>query len=326
LLAAGNISSFNKVTNTAEGDLGFYQFIGENNDLFLQTLYYNFPIGDRTQVLIEPFGGFVYDFTDTISFLDRYDDSASGAISLFGVRNPIYNLLFGTGGGIKTKLGENFEASLGYLADANRSSQPSEGSGLFNGPYSAIAQLAFKQDSGLKLGLTYVHSYNNLDTFTGSNLSRFGSFTADRLGTSVPTKSNSYGVEASWQISDRFVIGGWAGYTKATTLSSLDGTIDRGTLDILNWAVTLAFPDLGKKGNLGGIVVGMEPKVTDSTVAIPGIDTEDRDTSLHLEAFYQYKLNNNVAITPGVVWITAPDHKDSNDGIVIGTIRTTFTF
>ncbi len=26
--------------------------------------------------------------------------------------------------------------------------------------------------------------------------------------------------------------------------------------DIWNWAVTLAFPDLGKKGNFAGIIVG----------------------------------------------------------------------
>jgi hypothetical protein len=47
----------------------------------------------------------------------------------------------------------------------------------------------------------------------------FGSFTVDQLGTSVLTKRDSYGVKASWQISDRFVIGGWAGYSKATTFT-----------------------------------------------------------------------------------------------------------
>jgi carbohydrate-selective porin OprB len=53
---------------------------------------------------------------------------------------------------------------------------------------------------------------------------------------------------------------------------------------------------------------------------------EDPDTSLHIEAFYQYQLTDNVAITPGLIWLTAPDHNASNDDIVIGAIRTTFTF
>ena len=52
-------------------------------------------------------------------------------------------------------------------------------------------------------------------------------------------------------------------------------------------AGTLAFPNLGKEGNLGGILVGMEPKVTtiDSTLNNAQADS---DTSLHLEAFYRY--------------------------------------
>ncbi|RMH74525.1 MAG: hypothetical protein D6680_14505, partial [Cyanobacteria bacterium J007] len=29
---------------------------------------------------------------------------------------------------------------------------------------------------------------------------------------------------------------------------------------------------------------------------------------------------------PGFIWLTAPDHDDQNDDVVIGTIRTTFRF
>ena len=73
----------------------------------------------------------------------------------------------------------------------------------------------------------------------------------------------------------------------------------------------------------------MEPKITDSTISStnPDIDVdEDDDTSLHIEGFYQFQLTDNIAITPGAIWITAPDFNNDNDDIVIGTIRTTFTF
>ncbi|MEN9520231.1 MAG: hypothetical protein RLZZ381_2819, partial [Cyanobacteriota bacterium] len=100
-----------------------------------------------------------------------------------------------------------------------------------------------------------------------------------------------------------------------------------GEQDIWNWAVTLAFPDLLREGNLGGIVVGMEPKVTSSNISITGVpENTNSDTSLHLEGFYQYQLSDNIAVTPGVVWVTAPDHKSTNNDVVIGTLRTTFTF
>ena len=35
---------------------------------------------------------------------------------------------------------------------------------------------------------------------------------------------------------------------------------------MINWAATLAFPDLGKEGNLAGIIVGREPYVSDSDI------------------------------------------------------------
>ena len=53
----------------------------------------------------------------------------------------------------------------------------------------------------------------------------------------------------------------------------------------------------------------------------------DSQRSLHLEAFYQYQVNDNIAITPGIIWITEPDSNINNsEDLVIGTVRTTFSF
>ncbi len=104
-----------------------------------------------------------------------------------------------------------------------------------------------------------------------------------------------------------------------------DRLIGRGTQDIWNWAATLAFPDLLKEGSLGGIIVGMEPWVANSTIDVEGFD-EDEEQSLHAEAFYQYQLNDNIAITPGAIYINNPDNNSDNDDLFIGALRTTFTF
>jgi hypothetical protein len=174
----------------------------------------------------------------------------------------------------------------------------------------------------------------------------------------IPITSNSYGIELSWQIADNFVLGGWVGYTQTTTLSTGNGLFSRGDIDTINGAVTLAFPDLGKKGNLGGIIVGVEPFVLDSNIEVnenlvipatlnpaliagglallnvaPAItqiaetfENADPDVSLYVEAFYQLQLTDNISITPGVIWITAPGSLSNNADLVIGTIRTTFSF
>ncbi len=199
-----------------------------------------------------------------------------------------------------------------------------------------MAQLTIKPSEKFTLGLTYINAYNNDFTANGSTGSNRANLRSALLnnpnlpaalapfsGLEVPVSSNSYGVQASWQLSDRFILGGWVGYTNTRNLSTKGGQIDRGTLEIWNWAVTLAFPDLGKKGNLAGIIVGMEPKVTGSTIG--GI-SKDRDTSYHIEAFYQYQIGDHISITPGIIWLTAPDHNNDNDDAVIGALRTTFTF
>lgn len=328
-LATGNFDGFSDVTGTTEGELAFVQ--PEDNDINLEVLLYSFPLTEQTEVVVGAAGTAFDDFASTVNFLDG--DGGFGALSAFGTRNPIYYLGDGAGLAIRQQLGSRLEFSLGYLA--GEADDPSSGSGVFNGPYSALAQLLFKPSDRFNIGLTYINSYNADDTGTGSGRASFASFDDEFFGeleipaVDVPTSSNAYGVELSWQLSDNFILGGWVGYTKTSILSTSGGLFERGGLDVWNYAVTLAFPDFGKEGNLLGFVVGMEPKVTNSTInsTNPNIDVdEDEDTSLHIEGFYQYQLTDNIAITPGVIWITAPGFDEDNDDIVIGALRTTFAF
>ncbi len=330
-LATGNFAGISSVTGTAEGELSFTQ--DEGNAIGLEVLLYSLPIGESTEVVFGAVGTAFDDFASTVNFLDG--DGGSGALSSFGTRNPIYYLGDGAGLGIRKELGERLELSLGYLA--GNANSPAEGEGLFQGPYSTLAQVVIKPTEKLNIGLTYINSYNADDTGTGSGRNSFARFDdtffedLDLPSVDVPTSSNSYGLELSWQLSDRFVLGGWVGYTNTQLLSTAGGLFDRGDINVWNYAVTLAFPDLGKEGNLLGFVVGMEPKVTDSSVSSinPDINADleaDEDTSLHIEGFYQFQVTENISITPGVIWITAPGFDQDNNDIVIGALRTTFTF
>ena len=328
-LATGNFSGFSTVTGTPEGELAFTQ--DEGNSVGLEVLFYSFPLTKQTEVFVGATGLAFDDFANTVNFLDG--DGGSGALSAFGTRNPIYYLGDGAGLAIRQQLGKSFELSLGYLA--GEANDPTSGNGLLKGAYGALAQLLFKPSDRFNLALTYVNAYNADDTGTGSSrisFARFDDTFFDELeipAVNLPTSSNSYGLELSWQLSDKFVLGGWVGHTNTRLLSTAGGLFDRGDLDTWNYAVTLGFPDLGKEGNLLGFVFGMEPKVTNSTITStnPDIDvSEDDDTSLHIEGFYQLQLTDNIAVTPGVIWITAPDFNNDNKDIVIGTIRTTFTF
>lgn len=325
VLNLGSFSTNN--TKTAEGELRFNAgpFGTASNTVGLDALFYQFPLGKSTTVIIEANAGAADDFTNTVNpYFDG--DGGSGALSNFGTRNPIYYLTAGTGIAVRHQFGEKVELSLGYLA--GNAANPTRGNGLFNGSYGALAQLTFKPSDSIALGLTYLNSYNFV-TGTGSNASNFparlGSFGIDS-GTNLPVSSNSYGAQASWRVNRGIAVGGWAGYTNQRILSNLGtptGSVQRGDQKIWNWAVTLAFPDLLKEGNVAGFLVGMEPRVTSSTNrTLP----EDKDTSLHIEGFYQFKLSDNISITPGLIWLTAPDHNNRNSDLLIGVVRTTFTF
>ncbi|MBE9047592.1 carbohydrate porin [Pleurocapsales cyanobacterium LEGE 10410] len=317
-LSRTDFSGFTEESGTFQGNLAFAES-DDSDNLQLDALHYSFAVGDRLKFIVGVAGIDAEDIAPTVNFLDG--DGGSGAISAFGTRNPIYYLPGDAGVGITHSPIDRVDISVGYLAAASESSSGSE---LFNGPYSALGQVTIAPVENLSLAATYIHSYNQSDTETGTNRANLRSLTSELFGSPTPTVSNSYGLELSWAISDRLIVGGWGGLSKVSNLSTLNGQIDRGTQDIWNWAATLVLPDLGMEGSLAGIVVGSEPRVTNSSIDDLG---EDNEQSLHLEAFYQYQLNDNISITPGVVWITEPDTNASNyDDLVIGTIRTTFSF
>lgn len=287
---------------------------GDNTALSVTALSYKFPIGDKTQVIAVANDGAAEDLTSTITSFNG--DGAFGALSTFGTRNPIYSQLGASGLGINHEFNKNVTLSLGYLGGSmdpsSTAASPASGNGLFKGPYGALAQLTVKPSERVTLGLTYINSYN-LPLATGSNNATTNFFSGGNFS------SNSYGLQASLGVTPQLRVEGWAGYTKSQLLT---GT--RGDVDIWNYAVNLAFPDLWKKGNLGGLIVGMQPKVTSASTTLSAF--KDTNTSLHLEGFYQFKVNDNITITPGLIWLTAPNHNKQNDSVIIGALRTTFSF
>ena len=296
---------------------------GTNNQLELDKLVYYFPIGDKIEAVLMATGGRHEYYTPTINPFFDDNERGSGSISAFGQRNPIYR--FGSGGfgvGMKVKLTESVLLSAGYLS--NEANNPN--TGIFQGNYSALGQLTFIPSERIQFGLTYINSYFANPVVGPLPAPLVGSFQASNpnvfLGRNFsPTITNSYGFQANFKISDNFYLGGWTGFTNGRILKV-------GDAQLLNWAITLAFPDLGKSGSLGGIIIGQEPTLVGLQSGSNGSDVSigDEDTSLHLEAFYKYQLNNFISITPGIIWITAPNQNADNDDFVVVTLRTTFKF
>jgi Carbohydrate-selective porin, OprB family/S-layer homology domain len=311
-LQASNVPNFQSATGTPMARLSYDGVTGTaGNDLVLNRLQYRFPYGDKLRVSVDAIGGELYNNVETRSPLAS---DAAGSVSRFGRLNTIYR--YGAGGSgatVNLTVSKQLGIDVGYLADS--ASNPASGNGLFDGSFGAIAQVNFQPIEPLGLSLTYLRGYDRTGQadVTGGT----GSALAVRPFGNVATSSDNYGAEASFKLSKNLTIAGWAGLTQAVNRTN---TAQAATL--WNWAASLTAMDVGSKGSMAGLVFGMPPRVTDGD----GGAAENVDTAYHLEALYRYKLNDKIAITPGLIVLFNPEHNRANDTVYVGTLRTTFSF
>ncbi|MDJ0900647.1 MAG: iron uptake porin [Xenococcus sp. MO_188.B8] len=316
---------------SAEGTLSSQFGANTDGDVKLLFLSYQFPVGERLKFNVSQ--GFDI-FHSTIPTLNPYLDDLDlgrGAISVFGQRSPIYSTGGGSGVTANYQITDGLLLSTGYLAGGLSAPDPNEGAGLFDGSYAALGQLTWKISEKFSLAGGYTNSYAPPGNF-GVNYNGLlvsGTAVANTLAGQVsiagvnpdlqqnPVVINAYSAQFSWQPNPKFALSGW--FT-----ASYPRLIGRGDGEILSYALTFAFPDLGSEGNLLGFVLGAEPYLTSFSGGNP--QPFKVDLPLHIEAFYRYQVNDNISITPGFIWLTAPNQDNNNDDNVIATIRTTFQF
>jgi hypothetical protein len=278
-------------------------------------LAYQLPF-NNSNIYVAGTGGLHVDYAPTYG--GSLDDATggNGALTNFAESSPIYKLGGGAGVGTTFPLSETTgltSVTVGYLAGNANSGAANRG--LFNGDYAALAQANFKLSDKLDAGLTYVNSYhtagNPLYAFgTPVGVTGSGTGGASLVGANANpgnTSANSYGAEFTFKASDTLAFNGFVLNTNAnkTTL---------GQQNIWSYGGGVTLPNVDGKGGLIGLVVGAEPYVAGAG-----------KTPIHIEGFYKYKLSDNLSVTPGLIYLTAPNQIDGN-GAFIGVIRTTFSF
>jgi hypothetical protein len=289
------------------------------NQAAFSILSYQFHIGDKLTIHVGARDELHEMLDEDVDAVSPLGDHVNGAISRFGQFNPIFHLGGENiaGASLSYEFSEAVRLSAAYVGGGN-SSNPT--AGLFGGTYVALVQLTLHPIAHLAFGFTYAHSYSaDNDELNNALNTGTGSINANDPFNGSPTSANSYGIGISYDVNPKFTLAASAGFTDAHA----EGGVNQGAnANILNWSVTAAFPDLGGKGNLGGFVIGLPPKVTSNDVT----NRVDPNTSLQLELFYRYSINDAIAVTPGLIVITNPEHNSSNGTIYIGTVRTTFSF
>lgn len=294
---ARNITQF-------DGDsIGFQAGGSDNsNDFILDDLVYSFTVGDRANIIVGLNGLDIDDFTASI-VTPHGQSSDNQAISEFADPRQYEQAFAGTGAGAgaRVRLIQSNDLTLsldfGYVGDEAES--PLEGNGLFNGDYSAIGQLTLLTDF-VDAAITYVNSYDD------------SAFDVGIYDVDGPAVGNTYGAQVNFKFGP-FQLGGGGSFTDVSGLG------DRPDYDLWSYQATLAITDLGGDGNQFGVLAGV-PSYTRDLVG------QSRDTGFLTEVYYRYNLNDNISLTPSVIWLVDPFNNNDNDDTFIGTFRTTFRF
>ena len=322
-LQTGNISSSAGLLSTNMGRLAYESEL--NNQLVISDLSYRFPITKSFGVIIGAAGVNPENVFRGINPLEGYAD---GAFSRFGQRNPILTVADTSAGlGFDWQITPKVSLQGVYSATNPSLTSDAEIGGLFNGSYTAGAQLSLAPTKSIDVGLHYLYSRspNGVLGFGVGDTQLISPLVAD----SVATTTQAIGATAAWRINPKWTIGAWGGWTSSNAIGQ------PGTVETTNWMMFSALPDLFVPGNLGGLLLGQPPKITSSTLpdglnfpnfsnnGTPGAQSA---SALHIEAFYRAKVSDHITITPGFLMIFNPNHNASNDTLMIGTVRASFQF
>ena len=319
----------NFVGSTREGSLLTAGAGNTNNSLLLTGLTYQFPVTNNLFITLKGFSFFNFSEVAIPNFLPYYS-VGDGPVSTFAQAPPIFRIGSGPGGTLSYRFNDSLSLDLTY--HATYGGDPNSQKGLFNGDYIAAAQLVYNPEQRLFFEFVYANGYFNEGNFGFDNgLADFdfngfvGTALANRFDQggvlfeqSSAVSTNAYMFLAYYALYPKLLLGG--------TISKFDNRlIGKGDADIWTYWFAVTMPDLFKEGNMGGFIIGMEPTLTALDSSTP-FKSFERDTSLHLEAYYRIQINDNLSITPSLIWITAPNQDNNNPDIITGALRSTFKF
>ncbi|AFZ48672.1 cyanobacterial porin [Cyanobacterium stanieri PCC 7202] len=308
-LQAGNFERFG---NTNMLRLGHDANTG--NSFEIDTLAYRFPVGDAVTAHIG---------TNALGVDNIFDvhnpflaSGSTGSLTRFLRRDPLtLRAPGGAGVGANIRLSDSLKFNALYLA--NDASNPQSGGGLFNGGYSAGAQLSFTPSRNLALAFSYLRTYeteNSVNLAGGTSSAN----SANPFG-GRPTSADRFGLQGNFRISPRVNLAASGGYVSANNLDPVGvvgvNNTARTDADLWTWAANLSFVDVGKEGAVLSLGGGMPPR-----------SQFERDTSYIVELQYRYPINRNITITPGLYAVFNPNHDSRNDTVYVGALRTTFSF
>jgi hypothetical protein len=301
--------------NSLGTDMTLLSYQGDtNNQIQLDLLDYRFAaFNERVVFTVRPVG---FSLSSVLTANSPYFDTGRGAISRFAEASPLLKIgALDAGVGLDWLISDRMRLQVAYgTRDSNDPDASRERRGVFGASHSALGvQLLTRPADKIITGLAYINAYSrngSLDTFTGS----FNADTSGGIG--EPVQINAVSGTLQWRAARNLTFGTWGG------IIFTDSTTSDASATTTTYLFSLGLSDpFGRKGDLLAFMAGQPPKLRSGN----GV-TEDSDTSLHLEAFYRFRVSDRITVTPGFFYIINPEHDAGNDDILVGVLRTTFRF
>jgi len=293
----------------------------------MEDLIYSFPIGDNVQVAIgandfDPDATFDYSYGSGATLSDYTIDGEEAITDGTGAEDDV-------GISANFAFNENVSFGVGYTTDDGNANDPEVG--LFAN-YSLSAGLNFSNDTldlGIGYNLTQTSGDNTIIADDIDNLLAANNVNAT-AGDFTDTHQNSIGARGAVRLGSRVEIGAFVEYIDIKFKDPRNRGVG-GELQTDGWdfGANIAFFDIGKEGSTLGIAFGSRALFDDIDESIDRVTISNdfqEDRTWIVEASYDFPINDNISITPGLIAIFNPERNSNNSDIFIGVLRTSFSF
>jgi len=288
-------------------------------NVVIDDLVYEFPVGNAGYVIVganslDPGEAFQANFGSGFSFSDvletgnlyLVDGGFDDVVSPDGNSNTFTNVAQGDVGiSSSWNLTDRISFGVGYTVTGNNARDAQ--SGIF-------------RDFSLATNLNY--SGDHFDIGVGYSLTQAG----DKGRPIDDIEQDTIGFHGAVRFSPQTELGGWVTYVRQDS-----NDVDR---DGWGFGANFALKDLGKEGsqlNLGfASPIHYDDNVESElrTRGLPLVFRNQEDRAWLAELSYDFPVNDNVTITPGVLGVFNPNYNTNgdNDDQFVGLIQTSFEF
>lgn len=259
--------------------------------LSVNRLSYTVPVSQDLQVSFFP-QGYISDYVD----FNRYANNSATNFSTYGLINNqllLANDAPGAGAALRWNPGQGwFTFNAAYRAEQSAlTTTPSvfssndERGGIFDAPNLGVVELAFAPSKTVAIRLQY----------SG--------------GTQASSQYDVLGANLELSLGKHLGLFGRFGYAFNFP----------GNVSAIAWSAGIAFPDVFRTGDLAGISVGQPLSLQTDPLEFFNA------TQTNYEAFYRFRINDNIAVSPAFQVITNPGNLKT-DTVFTATLRTVFSF